>query len=118
MYKVVKIGEEDMPLLSNGATPLRYRKIFHKDLLAELQKADENNLDFISEVGYIMAMQAGAKEGRINMDEITASTYETWLETFEPLDMLRASKEILKVYTANLKTTSMPKKNNGRPKGK
>ena len=41
-YGIIKIGEREVPMRATAATPIRYRQVFHKNLLPYfLGKADE-----------------------------------------------------------------------------
>ena len=35
MYREIKIGNGTFPMSANGATPIRYRMVFGKDLISE-----------------------------------------------------------------------------------
>lgn len=109
MYREIKIGERTIPMSANGATPIRYRMIFGKDLISEFQSIESNYsiaMDTISELAFVMA-QAGAKA---DMDKLNKTSYVDWLEQFEPFDITNASEEIIDLYMGNAQTTSEVKK--------
>ena len=99
MFKEVQIGDKTVGLLANGATPIRYRMIFSKDIISEFQSIDENSsgraADSISELAFIMAMAAEAKEGKVSIDKLNMDSYVKWMEQFEPLDVAMASEGII-----------------------
>lgn len=110
MYREIKIGEKTIPLLANGATPMRYRMVFGRDILSEFQRAGEDGgimISSLSELAYIMAMAA---DKSVDMSKLNVNSYINWLEQFEPLDLTNASEEIVDTYMGNTKTTSEVKK--------
>lgn len=109
MYREIKIGQASVPMSANGATPIRYRMVFGKDLISEFQNVESNYavaLDTISELAFIMA-QAGAKA---DMDKLNKNVYVGWLEQFEPFDITNAADAIVDLYMGNAQTTSEVKK--------
>ena len=113
MYKEIKIGNITVPLLANGATPLRYKLIFGKDLMSEFQGASENAaraMDSLPELTFIMAKAAEAKDGKADMNCLNQDIYLDWLEQFEPMDIPMASEEIVNLYSGNMETKSEAKK--------
>lgn len=109
MFKVIEVGNIAVPMEANAATPIRYKMLFKKDLLAEFQNAEADNSrvsDMIPELAYIMAMQAGHE----NLSGKTFEDYIEWLEQFGPLDLLNAGGEIAALYIENTQETSTPKK--------
>ena len=113
MFKEVTVGGIKVPMLANAATPLRYKQLFHKDIIKEFQEVTEDvskATDSIPELAFIMAMAAKAKEGKADMNLLNMDSYVDWLEQFEPLDLPMASEEIIDLYTGNSVTDSEPKK--------
>lgn len=109
MYREIKIGNGTFPMSANGATPIRYRMVFGKDLISEFQQVESNYsiaIDTISELAFIMA-QAGAKA---DMDMLNRNAYVEWLEQFEPFDITNAAEQIVDLYMGNVQTTSEVKK--------
>lgn len=120
MYKEIKIGDVNVPMIANAATPLRYKMIFGKDLISQFQDTEENTskgIDSITELAFIMAKAAEAKEGKADMDKLNQSIFVEWLEKFEPMDIPMASEEIVGLYMGNALTSVEPKKN-GKGKAK
>lgn len=110
MYREIKIGDKTISMRANGATPIRYRMIFGRDILGEFQKAENDGAlvaSSISELAFIMAMTADEK---VNMNNLNMDAYVKWLEQFEPLDLTMAAEDIVDVYMGNTKTTSEVKK--------
>lgn len=109
MYREIMIGKESVPMKSNAATPIRYRQVFHKDILKELSEAEKNTalaMDSISQLAYIMAMTGSGAD----MSQLNEEKYIAWLEQFETFDFIEASEAIVDVYLGNTTTTSEAKK--------
>lgn len=106
MYKVIKIGGKDVEMVANAATPIRYRQIFHKDLLAIITGSKKMNLgDFCTEIAFIMAKQAE----KADMNKLNEESYIEWLEGFNPLDLYGATDDIWDVFNGTGETDSDPK---------
>ena len=125
MYKEIMIERVDgshdpTPMLANAATPLRYKQIFGEDLLTLFANTEEvdaegrrrYHIDFLSELAFVMAMQAQAHDGKLKMEKITAGGLLDWLENYEGMAIENAIEDIVDVYMGNTKTASEAKKNN------
>lgn len=109
MYREIKIGNRTIPMSANGATPIRYRMVFGKDLISEFQNVENNYsvaMDTISELAFIMA-KAGEKA---DMDMLNRNANVDWLEQFEPFDITNVADAIVDVYMGNAQTSSEVKK--------
>ncbi len=113
MFKELKIGDKTIPMLANGATPLRYKLVFKKDIISEFQLA-ENDYSKVTnsmpELAFIMAKQAEACQGNADLNLLNFDMYMAWMEQFEPMDLVLASDEIVDLYMGNNQTSSEPKK--------
>ena len=114
MFKEVKIGDKTVGMVANGATPIRYRMVFGKDIISEFQGVEEGDTgrvsNSISELAFIMAMESEAKDGKIHLEKLNQDAFVKWLEQFEPLDIALASEDIIDVYMGNQVITSESKK--------
>lgn len=113
MFKEVKIGDITIPMLANGATPLRYKLLFGRDLISEFQNAEKDAtkvVDCIPELAFIMAKAAEAKEGKVDLNLLDQKAFLAWLEQFGPMDLPMASEEIINLYMGNAITAVEPKK--------
>lgn len=45
MYKIVNIGTKAIPMLANGATPYRFKQVFHMDLLKFFSEVDNGKME-------------------------------------------------------------------------
>ena len=104
MEKIVRIDGKDVALRASGATYIRFRNMFHKDLFVELQKMSENvsedgampegAIEVLLQATYVMATQATPK--------LKETSFEDWLDQFS----LRFSVRIKKRLKAQKKRTS------------
>lgn len=112
MYKEIKIGDKTIPMLANAATPIRYKMIFHKDILKALKSINNDDLDTasIGELAFMMSMQSEAQSGKVKLSELNFDKYLEWLEQFNPLDIEMSAEDIVNLYSADAETSSEPKK--------
>ena len=118
MRGTVKIGERDVDMLANAASPFIYKKIFHKDFLMTVgtnyvdadgkQKTDVDT-NAITEMAFVMHMQT-VKTFKEILDTVTVEDFVAWISEFEPLDFAMAMAEIMGLYYQQQKTTVSPKK--------
>lgn len=118
MFGIVKVGDTDVPMCANAATPIRYRQVFKKNLLPYFmgQASDEDAAEMIGELAYIMTRAAEkADMSRLNFDD-----YVVWLEGFGPLDFSRSetAAAIIDLYQGNTNTLTEVKKNQDEQSGK
>lgn len=113
MFKKVKIGGITVPMLANGATPIRYKHTFHKDIISEFQIAENDYskvASSIPELAFIMAKQAEAKEKDVSLSLLNEDMFVEWLEQFDPMDLPLAAEQIVNLYMGNNATSSESKK--------
>lgn len=113
MFKNIEIGGITVPMLANGATPIRYRHVFHKDIITEFQQAQDDYSKVVNsmpELAFIMAMQANAQDGAIDLNLLDEDAYLEWVEQFGAMDLPMASEQIINLYLGNNATSSEPKK--------
>ena len=107
MFKTVTIGEKEIELCANAATPFRFKQVFHKDLFSIFsnnEKAEQEGFEAIAELCYIMHKQAEkADMGKLNEDE-----FIEWLEGFGAMDFAESAEEILGVYMGTTVTSANP----------
>ena len=106
MEKIIRIADQEVVLKTTGATLLRYKMQFGKDLLTELIKLEKiyvegelqlENLDFelFYNILWIMAKTANY--------EIKPPL--EWLDEFEELPILEILPEVMEMLTGLMKTT-------------
>lgn len=116
MYREIKVGEMSIPMLANGATPIRYRMTFGKDIISEFEQSQQDSgkaSSSISELAFIMAKAAESRNEGKPMSNLNQDSFIAWLEQFEPLDLTLASEDIIDLYMGNEKTLSEDKKKAG-----
>ena len=122
MRGTVKIGERDVDMLANGASPFIYKKIFHKDFLttvgtnyvdADGKKKTDMDTNAITEMAFVMHMQT-VKTFKEILDTVTVEDFVAWISEFEPLDFAMTMAEIMGLYYQQQKTTVSPKKKRHR----
>ncbi len=117
MYKEIKLltteGEKAIPMLANGATAIRYRQVFHTDLMAGIasfanlqEMPDKVDWELPGKLGYIMAAAAKGE----NMNALSEEGYIKWVENFEGDTLWGAQSEITDIYLVNQKVMSSGKK--------
>ncbi len=101
MYRVIKVGDKEVPMKANAATPIRYRQVFGKNLLPYFmgKATDEDVAEMLGELSYIMAKSA---EGA-DMMKLSLDGYVEWLEGFAPLDFVdeKTVTAIIGLYQGN-----------------
>ncbi len=110
MKKDIKIGDKTLTMEATAGTPRRYRMMFHRDLMADMQRLgkqysknkksesefDTLDLTIFENVAFVMAKQAGS---------IKDSSIETWLDSFNMFDIYEVLPQILELW--GLETATM-----------
>lgn len=110
MKKIIELDGKNVGFEANALTPRLYRHKFLRDLFSDMltvtsalsddiekkTQADE----IVENVAYIMAGQYGD----------VPETVEGWLEELGSVDTMRLFPVVMELWTANLYTTSTPKK--------
>ena len=120
MEKVIQIGAHEVKVMSNAATPIRYRNAFGEDLLTILTKGTTKagvDMAVASEVAPKLAFIM-AKSAEKDMNGLNEEGLMIWLEQFEAMDILNATEDIFSVYFGDSKTdVESKKKAKDEPKG-
>ena len=111
MKGIVKIGEKEVGMVANAASPYIYKQVFHEDFLAKLQ-ADNPDADLFQKMGYIMAKQ-DELDKISDLMKLTADGFYEWLIQFDAMDVMYASDAISDIYLAQTKQNAVPKKEGG-----
>lgn len=109
MYGKIMIGQHDVEMAANAASPYYYRKVFQEDFLALIQEK-EPQTDLMQKMAFIMAMQARHGEDAAALNKLSEAEYMKWLSGFEPLDVLMATEDITSLYFRQDKVTTASKK--------
>lgn len=122
MLRTVKIGEKEINLLANAATPIRYKMVFGEDVMVAFNQINQEKrdtgeiLDITSQLAFIMNRQAECN--KTELKSMTKDTYIEWLEDFDSMDFVNASEAIINAYLGTTGTTSKSKNVASRQKGK
>lgn len=115
MFKTVRIGEQDVPMLSMASVDLYYNAIFHEDpLVFQTKMGTGEAVGFIMRMGFVMAKYAEVKE-RKEMLKLTVESYYDWMDGFERGDLINALEEIKGVYDGQLASSAEAKKKDDGP---
>lgn len=111
MEKIISIDGKDLRMVANGATPLIYRTVFGRDVFEDLQNTIEGerikDMSAIERLSYVLGRQGES----IPKDQ----SLEEWLGGIDdPMALIMAAGDIMTLWAGNRKTTSSPKKKNGR----
>lgn len=113
MYKVVKIGDKEVPMLSMASVDIYYRQVFKKDAIKLQSSKDFDEGDFVNflmEMGFIMAKFAELQD-RKKMAALNEDNYLDWLDGFERDEFFSALGDVRNVYEGQQVTASDSKKN-------
>lgn len=111
MYSEIKLSdpqgnERTVPMLANAATPIRFKNLFHADILNSILQDGEFDIDIVSKLAFVMAKQAAKQDfSTINFDK-----YVEWLEDFDSMTFIEKSAEIFTTYINSRENKSIPKK--------
>lgn len=110
MIKTLLIGNKEIEMAANAASPFIYKQLFHEDLLMQIGNMQDSSPDVnvFTQLAFVMAKQG---EG-LTMKELTSLSkddFYTWLEDFEPMSFVTALGEITGLYFGQTKSMSVPK---------
>ena len=107
MKKTINIDGREMEFAANAATPFRFRQIFKKDLFSILgneQKSQEEGIDTVAELAFVMNKQAE----KADMAQLNEESFIEWLEQFGSMAFMETAEEILNVYLDTTASTAKP----------
>ena len=112
--RIVKIDGKEVALRCSGATYIRYRNEFKKDLFVELQKfasmadggLNDGAMETLLRATYVMAKQA---------DKTITMGFEDWLDQFDLMGVMTGLEDALELITGSQLTLDEAKKNNNQP---
>lgn len=107
----ITIGNKNVELAANAATPVFFKQVFHEDffVLAEKFAASPTNgesVDIYSKIAFIAYNQAK----KADMESLNFGDYIKWLEKFEAYDLAAAVDDIAELYAHQAEKTAKPKK--------
>ena len=118
MYRTIRIGEKEVPMLSMASVDVYYRNIFHEDPIALQAKGmdDGETIIFVMKMGFVMAQFAELKN-RQEMRSLNEDSYLEWLDGMERADYLAALPDIRAVYEGQNLSSAEVKKTGDRSTG-
>ncbi|MFR3208654.1 MAG: hypothetical protein ACLTOL_07240 [Thomasclavelia ramosa] len=113
MYKVIKIEDKQIPMMSNGGTLREYRYFFKRDMLTDIikmetafknQKFDDIEIaEILENIAWVLAYKANPKIEPVS----------EWLEQFKsPFAVISSYEDIQELLSDSNTPTVKPKKNN------
>lgn len=108
MYGTIKIGNKDVEMIANGATPFWFNQIFHEDFFTEASKLGEDGVtaNVFMRIAFVMAKQASVKD----MKKVNEGQFMDWLAEFDPMDLPNALADIVDFYQSQTQGTATAKK--------
>lgn len=120
MFKTLKLtmadgNEKEFGFLAVGSTPYRFKQLFKQDLLVEITKLINSDMDGVSEkadfsivekLAFVMNCQAEKRD--LNCQNF--DTFLEWVDQFETSELFNNITDILGIYLGNKRSTSEPKK--------
>lgn len=107
--------KKEFNFLAVGSTPYRYKQVFKSDLMKDVTKLVNKELDYIGEdadfsvsdkLAFIMNCQAEKKD----LNQQNFDTFIEWIDQFEPADLFNHISDFIGIYLGNKESTSVPKK--------
>lgn len=108
MNRLINIDGVEFEIAANGATPIRFKQIFNKDLFKALQEGGDSPeaIETVTELCFVMKAQAE----KANFNTIKYDDFVTWLENFGPMAFVENAEAVLTAYMENQETGSTAKK--------
>lgn len=106
MKGTVRIGERDVEMVANGATPFIYKRVFRRDFLATTQTEDMN---VYAELAFVMSQQAEKPMSEL-LKNLTVDDFYAWVEGFEAMDIINKAADIFAIYQGQTNPSSASKK--------
>lgn len=105
----IRIGDTPVVMCGNAATPIRYKQVFHQDLLKTVRAmtAEDFDVDALSQLAYIMSQQAAGADFRA----VTFDSFCEWIAQFEQAEFLAKVGEVLNLWMQSSQTEVKAKKN-------
>lgn len=113
MYKVITIGDKEIPMLAAASVNIYCKRIFGIDPLKTVgQDMDYmDGIDLYQKVGFVMAKLAECNKigSFAQMNELNEDSYLMWLCDLDNGDFIEKTREIAELYIGANKPTGKPK---------
>lgn len=117
MFRIVKIGDKEVPMLAMASVNIYYKRVFGIDPLVLQDGSREmtpgENINLYLGMGFIMAKMAELKD-RQKMRQLNEDDYIDWLEQYDNADLINAVVDIAAVYNGQNTSVSEKKSEAGR----
>lgn len=122
MFKMIELGDKQIPILTTAATNVYYKQIFGEDALALQSEGNmtvAQQVEFAQKLLYVACKQAEAQSlvtsGKASsvrdfMRTISEDDYLDWLDSVDFGDVNSAAGEVMQAYIGGSKSTSKAKK--------
>lgn len=115
MYKIVRIGDKDVPMLSMASVDLYYKNVFGEDPLVVQQNMGSGEaIGFYQRMAFIMAKYAEVKE-RKEMLKLSFDSFLEWMEQYDRDELILALEPIMLVYNGQMAVSAESKKKDDGP---
>lgn len=108
MTGTINIGDKQVEMAANAASPFVYRNIFHEDFLLKSQE-EKPDFEIFQKLAFVMSKQAETSSFA-DLMKLKVDDYYEWLIQFEALDLLNAAPAISDLYMGQTKKLSVPKR--------
>ena len=112
MQKKILIEGKEISFEANAYTPILYYRIFHKDIMREMESFTEDDSEIsiiLSNMAALMALQHGKTFSQLS--QITVEDIGNFLMGFDdPMCFITNAKEITEVWTDSIQSKVEAKK--------
>lgn len=106
MKTTITVGKQTLEVVCNGATPILFRDIFHRDFIAEFGNYNEKIQDMASKAKDITNLQKDLEEKKITQEQYL-ERYKVFNMSAEELETINDRNELLQrlAFVMNLQAT-------------
>lgn len=100
----IKIGSQEIPVVSNAATGFIFKTCFHEDLLSFLAgdtPSDGLATEMLTKAFYIMAKQAKIHEMSVLLKSLNYDSFIEYISQFEMLDTGSIASQVFTIWNGN-----------------
>lgn len=108
MRELIKIGDREIEMAANAASPFIYSKIYKEDF----EQAAESVTSW-RKMTYVMVKQAELGEKELLKGTCTEEDFVEWLIEFTPMDFVALIEKATELYMKQKEPKSVPKNQAG-----
>jgi len=112
-------GEKNFSFLATGTTAYRFRQVFHQDLMVLLNRMEtieDGKAD--TSVGDKLAFIMNAQAEKKDLSTLSFDSFLDWADQFEGAELFLHMQDFVTLYLGNRVTSSVPKKEAAKARGK